>query len=93
MPSMNVGNAVGIECTVQPGPFSEERLIAFDTVDGIVSGFVGESELMQVGTDHKWYVRAVIEAVRGDILEVRVNGSFFTTNGLASVPMRCAKAA
>jgi hypothetical protein len=91
MADFAVGEMVGIECTVQPGPFSEERLISFDTVHGPISGFVQESDLRQVGD--KWRVRAVILAIRGDILEVRVRGSFFTTNGLAAIPQRYASAA
>ncbi len=91
MAGFTVGELVGIECTVQPGPFSDERLISFDTVSGPVSGFVQESDLKQVGD--KWRVRALILAIRGDILEVRVRGSFFTTNGLAAVPQRYALAA
>jgi hypothetical protein len=37
--------------------------------------------------------RAVIQGIKNDVLEVRVKGSFFTTNGLASVPRRYAMAA
>jgi hypothetical protein len=91
MSSMKIGHVVGVQCTVQPGPFSEERLITFNTVHGPVSGFVSEEELKR--TADNWFVRAVVEAVRGDILEVRVNGSFFTTNGLASVSKEYAIAA
>lgn len=91
MTGMKVGDVIGIQCSVQPGPFSEERLISFDTVDGPISGFVRENELRQDGNN--WRVRAVILAIRGDILEVRVQGSFFTTNGLANVPRRFAMAA
>jgi hypothetical protein len=86
-----VGDVVGIWCTVQPGPFSEERLISFETVDGPISGFVRETELRQRGD--RWQVGAVILAIRGDNLEVKVQGSFFTTNGLAMVPRNMAMAA
>jgi hypothetical protein len=47
--------------------------------------------LRQVGKT--WLVRAVIMAVRDDFLEVRVRGSFFTTNGLANIQKRHAVAA
>ncbi len=70
MPEMKVGDVIGVECIVQPGPFSDERLI-----------------------DKTWLVRAVIMAVRDDFLEVRVRGSFFTTNGLANIQKHHAVAA
>ncbi|MBZ0147485.1 MAG: hypothetical protein K8F62_08075 [Pseudorhodoplanes sp.] len=88
---MNIGDTVGIQCTVQPGPFSGERLISFDTVDGPISGFVKDEDLKEISG--QWYVRAVIRRVEDDVLGVRVKGSFFTTNGLASVPRRFALAA
>jgi hypothetical protein len=91
MSGLEVGAVIGIQCTVQPGPFSDERLISFDTVDGPISGFVNEADLRQF--NENWLVRAEVLEVRGDILEVRVAGSFFTTNGLASVPRRYAMAA
>lgn len=88
---MKVGDIIGIECNVQPGPFSEERLITFDTVDGPVSGFVRETELKQ--TNDQWYVRAILQRIEDDVLSVWVRGSFFTTNGIADVPRRYAMAA
>lgn len=91
MPGIRVGDVIGIECRVQPGPFSEERLVSFDTIDGPVSGFVREANLKQV--EGKWLIRAIVQGIRDDVLEVRVKGSFFTTNGLANVERRFAMAA
>ena len=91
MAEMQVGDVIGIQCEVRPGPFSEERMVTFDTIDGPVSGFVREADLKEVNS--QWYARAVIQDIRGEILHVRVKGSFFTTNGLASVPRRYAMAA
>jgi hypothetical protein len=91
MAGMKVGDVIGVQCTVQPGPFSGEHLVSFDTVDSPISGFVREANLKQV--DDQWYIRAVILGIRDDVLEVRVRGSFFTTNGLASVERRYAMAA
>jgi hypothetical protein len=91
MSEMKVGDVIGIQCDVRPGPFSGERMITFDTVDGPISGFVREPDLMQ--KDSQWYVRAIIQDIGDDVLHVRVKGSFFTTNGLASVPRRFAMAA
>ena len=91
MSEMKVGDMIGIQCDVRPGPFSGERMITFDTVDGPISGFVRQSDLNQ--KDSQWYVRAIIQDIQDDVLHVRVKGSFFTTNGLASVPRRYAMAA
>jgi hypothetical protein len=88
---MNIGDIVGIQCTVQPGPFSGERLISFDTVDGPISGFVKDEDLKEV--EGQWYCRALIQNMHDDVLSVRVKGSFFTTNGIAEVPRRYALAA
>jgi hypothetical protein len=91
MSEMKVGDVIGIQCDVRPGPFSGERMITFDTVDGPISGFVREPDLKQ--KDSQWYVRAVIQDIHDDALYVRVKGSFFTTNGLATVPRKYARAA
>jgi hypothetical protein len=91
MSEMKVGDVIGIQCDVRPGPFSGEHMITFGTVDGPISGFVRESDLKQV--ESQWYIRAVIQDIRDEVLHVRVRGSFFTTNGLAAVPRRYAMAA
>lgn len=91
MAAMKVGDVIAVQCDVRPGPFTGERMITFDTVDGPISGFVRDSELKEIGS--QWHVRAVIQDIKGDVLEVRVRGSFFTSNGLASVPRRYAMAA
>lgn len=91
MAQLNPGDEVGIRCDVTNGPFSGEHLISFETVDGPVSGFVRESELKREGKD--WFIRAVVLQQDGDIVEVRVRGSFFTTNGIATIPREMALAA
>lgn len=91
MSEMKVGDEIGIRCVVAPGPFSQERMITFETVDGSISGFVRTSNLREVGS--QWYVNAVIKKIEGNILHVIVKGSFFTTNGLAAVPREYAMAA
>lgn len=89
--TFKVGDFVGIKCEVQPGPFSEERLVTVETIDGAVSGFVRESELRQVGDE--WQVRGKIRRISPDAIEVWILGSFFTTNGIASINPRLAMAA
>jgi hypothetical protein len=89
---INVGDIIGVGCQVQPGPFSEERVVTIETVHGPISGFVRENELRQTAQG-EWMVRAEVRAIRGEELEVLIRGSFFTTNGVASVPKRLAMAA
>jgi len=89
--ALQVGQQIRIPCTIQPGPFSEEPLISFESIDGPVSGFVNSEELGGVN-DHPT-IRGIIRAIEKDHLEVWVRGSFFTTNGLANVPTGLAMAA
>jgi hypothetical protein len=91
MENLRVGSVVGVRCEVKPGPFAGERLVSFETVDGSVSGFVREDELKTVSD--KWYVRAVVQSMDADVLQVRIRGSFFTTNGIAKIPRDAALAA
>jgi hypothetical protein len=91
MQSLKAGVLVGIRCTVQPGPFSDERLVSFDTVTGPVTGFVREANLKKFNED--WCVKGTVISIESDIIEVRVEGSFFTTNGIATIPREMALAA
>jgi hypothetical protein len=91
MMTFHAGDFIGVQCDVQPGPFSGERLVTIETVDGEISGFVRETELRQSGD--KWQVRGKVRSVHPDSIEVWILGSFFTTNGLASVPRHLAMAA
>jgi hypothetical protein len=88
---MKIGDVIGIPCEVRPGPFSGERMISVDTVDGPISGFVRDGDLKE--SNAHWYVRAIVQGVKDDVLDVRVRGSYFTTNGLATVARRSALAA
>jgi hypothetical protein len=78
-----VGKEIGILCNVQPGPFSDERLVTVETVEGPISGFVQESELKRKGND--WYCRAIVQSVEPTQICVLIRGQFFSTNGLARV--------
>jgi hypothetical protein len=89
--TFKVGDFIGIKCEVQPGPFSDEHLVTVETVDGAISGFVHESELRHEGD--KWQVRGKVRRVSPDAIEVWILGSFFTTNGIASVPPHLAMTA
>ncbi len=85
------GGVIGVRCEVMPGPFSGERMITFNAVYGSVSGFVRDNELRE--ESGQWHVRAVIETVEDDQLSVWIRGSFFTTNGTATISRHEALAA
>ena len=86
------GTVIGVPCEVKRGPFSGEHLIGFETVHGPVTGFVHENELKQMEPG-KWYVRAVVQSIDRDQINVWICGSFFTTNGIATIPRDMALAA
>ncbi len=92
MPKLKPGSEIEISCDVQPGPFSEEKLVSFETADGTIRGFVRLSELKQKN-GNEWFLRALVLKVKKDVIEVRVHGSFFTTNGLANIRRDMALAA
>ena len=85
------GDIIGIRCSVKPGPFSDEKLVEFDTVEGVVSGFVSKAQLRERGGD--WFLHAEVLTVQETTIEVWVDGSFFTTNGIASISQDIALAA
>lgn len=93
MPKFKVGNHIAIPCEVKPGPFSEERLISFDSLDGPISGFVLDDELKKRRGDDRWLVRGRVVSVSPDLIKVWIEGSFFTTNGLATISREMAMAA
>jgi len=87
--ALTVGQQVWIRCKVQPGPFSEEPLVTFDSVDGPVTGFISSEEL----NPNRTAVRGIVRSTEKDYITVWIKGSFFTTNGLANVATGLAMAA
>ena len=85
------GARVQIRCDVKPGPFSAERLVTFNTLDGPISGFVRETDL--TSDEGQWFIGGIVKSVESDYLVVKVRGSFFTTNGIANVSREMAMAA
>jgi hypothetical protein len=92
MPMFESGDVIGIPCNVQPGPFSGEFLISLETVSGLISGFVKSSEIQELKAGQP-FVRAVVQSLSDDEIEVKIRGSFFTTNGFATVPRQTVLAA
>ena len=84
MVQFSPGQTIKIPCKVSPGPFSEEPLVTFETVNGEVTGFVSEDDVSADNQGNS-FLRGIVHAVHADIIDVRVRGSFFTTNGLAAV--------
>jgi hypothetical protein len=91
MEQIRPGMRIQIPCEVKPGPFSGERLITFDTLDGPISGFVKEDAIKS--TKSAWFIEGTVQSVEEDHLVVKVKGSFFTTNGIANVSKEMAMAA
>ncbi|HMG77154.1 MAG TPA: hypothetical protein VK591_00620 [Xanthobacteraceae bacterium] len=89
--ALMVGQQVWIPCKVQPGPFSEEPLVTFESTDGPVTGFIDSDELKEIGGQTS--VRGIVRSIERDYIKVWIKGSFFTTNGLANVPTGLAMAA
>lgn len=89
--ALTVGQEVWIRCTVQPGPFSDERLVTIESVQGPVSGFISNDELKEARGEHR--VRGIVRSIGQTSVEVWIRGSFFTTNGLANVRTELAMAA
>ena len=89
--AFKAGDFVGVKCEVQPGPFDGERLVTVETVDGVISGFVKDTELRE--TAGSWEVRGQVRSMTSSVITVMIFGSFFTTNGIATIPSHLAMAA
>lgn len=79
MVDLQIGEKIRIPCTASQGAFPDEWLVSFDTAEGPVSGFV--KCVQEFEGEH--YIIGRIEEVRPSVIAVRVEGSFFTTTGLA----------
>jgi hypothetical protein len=78
MKTFKEGDLVGVPCSIQLGPFPDERLIAVETEDGPLSGFVKSANLQTADGEHGLVRGAVVDA-SSDSIVVRLFGSFFTT--------------
>jgi hypothetical protein len=82
MPKFVPGQVVMIRCDIQPGAFPTEVLVNFETAEGPVSGFVRSNNVERTGED-EGFIRATVQEVSAHTITVVVDGSFFTTTGLA----------
>ena len=79
-----IGQPIWIRCTAEPGAFSDERLVIIEGKHGPISGFVNEAELRGDGNGDTM-IRGVVKAILSDAIGAWLNGSFFTTSGLAEI--------
>jgi hypothetical protein len=91
MANIKAGDEILIRCEVKQGPFPGEHLIEVQTLDGPVSGFVDETSLKE--SSGAWSVKGTVYEVFSDYIKVRIQGSFFTTNGIANIQSKLAMAA
>lgn len=82
MTEFHPGELVGIPADVAGGAFPDECFVTIHTVSGPVSGFVARQNILGEGNRVKGVVRDVTE----DTVVVWIQGSFFTTTGLAYLP-------
>jgi hypothetical protein len=85
--TLKVGDLVGTPCSIQLGPFPDERLVTVETEEGLISGFVKSANLrIDRNDEERGLVAGNVVQVRSDSITVRLFGSFFTTAlGFASV--------
>ncbi len=83
VPDLKAGDLIGIPCEVSDGPFEDDLLVQFDTLNGPVSGFASGRNVNQV--QEQFFIKGKIKSIEDEYLVVMVEGSFFTTNGLASI--------
>jgi hypothetical protein len=85
--TIKIGDLVGVPCTIQAGPFPDEKLVTVETSEGQISGFVKASSLEVDPTDSEHgRVKATVVTATDESITVKLFGSFFTTaQGVASV--------
>lgn len=83
MTAINKGETLYIPVEVTDGPFPRECLVTFETMEGPVSGFINEGQVIR--RDGVSLIEAKVLDVESDRISVRLHGSFFTTTGLAHI--------
>ena len=80
------GELIGVPCSIQPGPFPDERFIAAETAHGLLSGFAKQADLQVDDDGENGLVKGIVLDAGKDSVTVRLFGSFFATAlGIASV--------
>jgi hypothetical protein len=78
-----IGETILVPVRAENGPFSEECLISFDSIDGPISGFIRSDQVAK--KDGRSFIRARVLKVERKAITVQLHGSFFTTTGLAHI--------
>lgn len=82
MSKIEVGSYIGIPCSAQDGPFDKELIVEFESLDGTISGFADVENVREEGGQH--FIKGQVRSIENKIVQIWVEGSFFSTNGLAS---------
>jgi len=83
MQNVQTGSLIGIPCKVSDSAFDGEVIVEFDSLTGWIAGFARAANVRE--TDAGKLIEAEIISVEEDHLVVNVDGSFFTTNGIATI--------
>lgn len=85
MANFKAGDKVQIQCEIGPGAFPTEFLVTFETTQGPISGFVKKGNIIRDDKSGVGYITGEIVSVTPQIITVLVEGSFFTTTGIATL--------
>lgn len=83
MTDLKPGDRIIINSDVAPGAFPGEFLVTISTATGPLSGFVKEDQIFRSG--HEQSLIATVRDVSGSTIGVWLQGSFFTSTGLADL--------
>jgi len=81
--TLDAGDMILIPVKAERGPFSEECLISFNSLDGPISGFIRANQVVE--RDGQNLITARVLKVAADSITVQLHGSFFTTTGVAHI--------
>jgi hypothetical protein len=84
MAGLAPGEKILVPTEAKLGAFPGERLVTITTETGPISGFAKADFVIDQGDGT--YLLAEVKRVLGDIVTVKLYGSFFTTTGLADIP-------
>ena len=83
MTPINKGDTLYIPVEIGDGAFLGERLITFETLEGPISGFIKNDQVINRGDIS--FVEAKVVDIDSNRFAIRLHGSFFTTTGLAHI--------
>ena len=81
------GADINIPCTAETGAFPDERLVSVESYNGTISGFVSDRDVHQ-SANGSTYLIGTVRGLEDDKVYVFLQGSFFTTTGIASFSRR-----